>query len=95
MNDPSTKEEHIQKLLNNQPKALTGNSFYNAVGGLICAVCKKETNACKCPKTVAEAKQIAEKNGTKPDPVKKDVIQDMDAFVSFLHIKHINPPTAL
>ena len=81
MNDPSTKEEHIQKLLNNQPKALTGNSFYNAVGGLICAVCKKETNACKCPKTEAEAKQIAEKNGTKPDPVKKDVIQNMDNFI--------------
>ena len=81
MNDPNTKEEHIQKLLDNQPKALTGNSFYNAVGGLICAICKKETNACKCPKTEAEAKQIAEKNGTKPDPVKKDVIQNMDAFV--------------
>ena len=81
MNDPNKKEEHIKSLLDNHPKALTGNSFYNAVGGLICFICKKETNACKCPKTEAEAKQIAEKNGTKPDPVKKDVIQNMDAFV--------------
>ena len=81
MNDESKKNEHIEKLMSNQPKALTGNSFYNAVGGLVCEVCNEETNTCKCPKTEAEAKQIAEKNKTEPAPVKKDVIKDMDAFM--------------
>ena len=57
MNDESKKNEHIEKLIANQPKALTGNSFYNAVGGLVCEVCNEETNTCKCPKTEAEAKQ--------------------------------------
>ena len=80
MNDPNKKDEHMKVLLDNQPKALTGNSFYNAVGGLICQICNLETNACKCPKTEAESKQIAEKKKTKPAPVKKDVIKDMDAF---------------
>ena len=80
MNDESKREKHIARLLECQPKALTGNSFYNAVGGLICDVCKLETNECKCPKTEAEAKQIAEKNKTDPEPVKKDVIKNMEAF---------------
>ena len=36
MNDPSKKEAYIKSILENRPKALTGNSFYNTVGGLIC-----------------------------------------------------------
>ena len=55
MNDPSKKENYIQNILENQPKALTGNSFYNSVGGLICEVCQEDTNLCKCPKTESEA----------------------------------------
>ena len=81
MNDENKKHKHIQRLLECQPKALTGNSFYNAVGGLICEVCKLETNACKCPKTEAEAKQIAKENDTEAAPVKKDVIKNMSAFI--------------
>ena len=81
MNDENKKHKHIQRLLECQPKALTGNSFYNAVGGLICEVCKLETNACKCPKTEAEAKQIAKENNTEAAPVKKDVIKNMSAFI--------------
>ena len=81
MNNNAKKEEYINTLLNNQPKALTGNSFYNSFGGLICDVCKKDTNLCKCPKTESEAKHDAEKNGTEPKPVKKDVIQNMENFV--------------
>ena len=42
INDPSKKEDYIRTLLEYQPSALTGNSFYNAVGGLICEVCQKE-----------------------------------------------------
>ena len=80
MNNPSKKDEYIQKIVNTQPRALTGNSFYTAVGGLICDVCKKETNLCTCPKTESEARQLAEKNNTEPQPVKKDVIKDIDNF---------------
>ena len=80
INNPSKKEEYIQSLLANQPSALTGNSFYNAVGGLICDVCKEETNLCKCPKTESEAKQIAERTKTEPKSVKRDVIKDMERF---------------
>ena len=61
MNNILKKEDYIQTIMNNQPRALTGNSFDNAVGGLICEVCQKDTNLCSCPKTESEAKQEAEK----------------------------------
>ena len=80
MNDPSKKENYIQNILENQPKALTGNSFYNSVGGLICEVCQEDTNLCKCPKTESEAKQLAEKSGQPQKKVKKDIIKNMDNF---------------
>ena len=80
MNDSSKKEEYIKNILENQPKALTGNSFYNSVGGLICEVCQEDTNLCKCPKTESEAKQNAEKNGEPQKKVKKDVIKNMENF---------------
>ena len=80
INNPSKKEEYIQNLLDNQPRALTGNSFYTSVGGLICEVCQEETNICKCPKTESEAKQLAEKNHTEKKKVKKDIIKNMDNF---------------
>jgi len=80
MNNPSKKDDYIRTLLVNQPKALTGNSFYNSVGGLICEVCQADTNLCQCPKTESEAKQIAEKHGDVPKPVKKDIIKNMENF---------------
>ena len=80
MNNPSKKDDYIRTLLFNQPKALTGNSFYNSVGGLICEVCQADTNLCQCPKTESEAKQIAEKHGDVPKPVKKDIIKNMENF---------------
>ena len=80
MNNPSKRDNYIQSLLDNQPRALTGNSFYTSVGGLICEVCQEETNLCKCPKTESEAKQIAEKTGEEIKKVKKDVIKDMNNF---------------
>ena len=79
MNDDSRKNDYIKELLNNRPRALTGNSFYNAVGGLICDICKKDTNLCSCPKTEAEAKEI-EKKTKELRPVKKDVIRHMNKF---------------
>ena len=80
INVPSKREEYIDRILENQPRALTGNSFYTSVGGLICEVCEKETNLCKCPKTESEAKQLAEKTGTEKKKVKKDIIKNMENF---------------
>ena len=72
--------DYVQRILANQPRAITGNSFYNIIGGLICDVCKQETNLCDCPKTESEAKQKAEIEKTEPKGVKKDVIKNMDNF---------------
>ena len=81
MNDNSRKKEYINIILKNKPRALTGNSFYNCVGGLICDECKKETNLCKCPKTEAEAKEIQKKyKETELRAIKKDVIKNMANF---------------
>ena len=81
VNDNSRKEEYIQQLLINKPRALTGNSFYNCVEGLICEICKKETDLCKCPKTEAEAKEIQKRKGEKVlKPIKRDVIKNMTNF---------------
>ena len=80
MNNSYKKEEYIQSIVNNQPRALTGNSFYNAVGGLICEVCNEDTNLCKCPKTESEAKQMAEKTGEEKKKVKKDIIKNIENF---------------
>jgi Ca2+ transporting ATPase len=81
MNDNSRKREYINQLLKNKPRALTGNSFYNSVGGLICEVCRKETNLCNCPKTEAEAKERQKKSKEpEPRPIKKDIIKNMDNF---------------
>ena len=80
MNDPSKKQNYINNLIENQPKALTGNSFYNAVGGLICEICQLDTNLCKCPKTDSEAEQMAKKNQQPKKKVKKDVIKDIESF---------------
>ena len=78
MNDNIKRGNYITELLKTKPRAITGNSFYTCVGGLICEVCQKDTNLCKCPKTSAEAKELANRNKEEPKPVKKDVIRNMD-----------------
>jgi len=82
MKDPNSmkKEDYINKLIRDMPYALTGNSFYNIIGGLICQVCKKESSYCKCPKTEAEAQELAEKNKIEPKEIKKDRIKDLNNF---------------
>ena len=81
MNDESRKKEYISELLRTKPRAITGNSFYNCVGGLICDECKKDTNLCKCPKTLAEAEEMKKKNKESGlRPIKKDVIKNMKNF---------------
>ena len=78
-NDPEKKEEHLKKLLEIKPYAMTGNSFYQSIGGLFCKVCGKDTALCKCPKSEAEAEELA-KHGHPKLPVKKDAIKNMDNF---------------
>ena len=82
MNDKDiiNKEEYIKKLIRDMPYVMTGNSFYNIIGGLICDNCKKKSENCKCPKTEAEAEQLAEKNNTEPKSIKKDKIKDLHNF---------------
>ena len=82
INDNNKRAGYINELLRTRPRAITGNSFYTCVGGLICEICQKDTNLCKCPKTAAEAKELANRNGEEPKPVKKDVIRNMDNFKS-------------
>ena len=48
INDESRKDEYIESLLRNKPRCITGNSFYNCIGGLICEDCQKDTNECRC-----------------------------------------------
>ena len=79
-NNNLSKEKYIKELLSNPPKAITGNSFYNVIEGIICEECEIDTNLCRCPKTEAEAKQIAKENNTEPKPVKKDKIKNLENF---------------
>ena len=83
INNPTKKEEHIQQLLKNQPYAITGNSFYNIIGGIYCQICQKDTHLCQCPKSEAEAREIAKhsKDKTKK-PIKKDTIKNMANFIT-------------
>ena len=80
INDPNKRLEHIQELLNVKPYAMTGNSFYSVIGGIICQVCGKDTIACRCPKSEAEAEELAKQNNGVKKPVKIDVVQNMDNF---------------
>ena len=79
-NNNLSKEKYIQELISSPPQAITGNSFYNVIEGLICEECEIDTNLCKCPKTEAEAKQLAKETNTEPKPIKKDKIKNIDNF---------------
>ncbi len=80
INDLSKKNDYMNELLVSRPQAITGNSFYNIIGGLICEECRKDTNFCKCPKTEAEAKQRAKDAKEEPKPIKKDAVKNIDNF---------------
>ena len=78
--NPERRAEHIQNILEAKPKALTGNTFYCAIGGLVCSTCGQDSNLCKCPKTEAEAEQIASKTGKPKSKIKNDTIKDKVKF---------------
>ena len=77
--DPEKSPRHIQELLDIRPYAMTGNSFYNAIEGIYCQICGEDTLTCKCPKSEAEAEELA-KDGSPKKPVKIDAIRNMDNF---------------
>ena len=83
MNDSNLgkKDEYIQKLINDRPYALTGNSFYNIIGGLYCENCKEDTNSCNCPKTEYEAKKRSQKEKNEIKKIKNDKVRDMNKFI--------------
>ena len=74
------RDSHIEQILENKPKAITGNTFYTIIGGLMCSTCGKDTNICGCPKTEAEAEQIAKINKSKKKEIKNDTIKDKKKF---------------
>ena len=80
INDPEKRLDHITELCNVKPYAMTGNSFYSVIGGIICQICGKDTISCTCPKSEAEAEELAKQNNGIKKPVKKDVIANMDNF---------------
>ena len=80
INDPELKQKHIEKLLINKPYAITGNSFYEVIGGLYCETCNEDSPNCKCPKTRAEAEELSRKTGSKIKNIKKDAIKNIENF---------------
>ena len=78
-NDPEKNNAHIKDLLEIKPYAITGNSFYSAIEGIYCKICGEDTQLCKCPKSEAEAEELA-KDGSNKKPVKKDAIRNMENF---------------
>ena len=81
---PIRGEEHIREILLNKPQAITGNTFYVAIGGLICSSCNLETNMCKCPKTQAEAEKIEKTKKIKDIKIKSDTIKNKKNFIEII-----------
>ena len=82
--DPKRREEHIQTVLRNKPKALTGNTFFKAIGGLVCSTCKQDSFQCKCPKTEAEAEKLQKETGQEDIQIKNDTIKDPEKFLELI-----------
>ena len=80
INNPELKQKHIESLLINQPYSITGNSFYEAIGGIYCETCNEDSQNCKCPKTKAEAEELSKKNGEEIKKIKKDSIKNIENF---------------
>jgi Ca2+ transporting ATPase len=60
---------------------MNGDIFYELIGGIYCSTCNQSTHTCKCPKTLAEAKQ-AEKieNEDSIQQLKNDKIKNIENF---------------
>ena len=84
IDNPLRYEEHIKEILLNKPQAITGSTFYAAIGGLICSSCLLDTNLCKCPKTQAEAEQIEKIKNKKNIKIKNDSIKNKKNFIEII-----------
>ena len=82
--DPMRYERHIKDILLNKPQAITGNTFYTAIEGLICSSCNLKSNLCKCPKTQAEADQIEKIKNIKNLKIKNDTIKNKKNFIEII-----------
>ena len=80
LEDPDKRFDHVKTLLNNAPKAITGNSFYTCIEGIFCETCNLDTEDCKCPKTDAEAEELAKKYNEPKREIKKDSVRNMENF---------------
>lgn len=80
MNDPNKRHEHVRNLLLTAPHAITGNSFFSCIEGIVCDTCKQDSEDCRCPKTDAEAAEICKKTGEEKKEIKKDMVKNMENF---------------
>ena len=80
INIKEKKDNHISELINNQPYAITGNSFYTIIDGIYCETCNEDSINCKCPKSEIEAKELQKRHGGNKKAVKKDAIKNMENF---------------
>ena len=81
--DKFRKDDYIENILRDQPRCLTGNTFYEIIGGIICKECNQDINLCKCPRTEEEAKQLAEKeddNDEEIHDVRKEKLRNIKNF---------------
>ena len=78
--DIEESKEYFEKLLKNPPVEINGHIFYKIIGGLICDICKKNTNECNCPKTEAEAEQISKQKKIKKQKIKCDKVKNITNF---------------
>ena len=89
MYDDFKKEDYIDKILIDQPKIITGNTFYEIIGGIYCKECNKDINSCGCPKTDEEARQLAESqvendSDDKICDIRNEQIRDIKNFEKLL-----------
>ena len=66
--------------LSHPPIEITGDLFYQIIGGLICSTCGLSSNDCKCPKTYAEAEQLSKKLNMPIQKLKNDTIKNKENF---------------
>ena len=72
INNPETKEDHIKNLLLNKPYAITGNSFYEVIGGINFT----KLSVVLFAKIVMKKQKIA--NVLKPKPKQKNYQKEME-----------------
>jgi len=60
--------------------SMTGEEFFNAIGGIECEVCLKDEALCKCPKT----KKMADDQGLDKESIQRQKVKDMVKFEAII-----------